>query len=149
MTKITMPKIAIGKINFEKAFLFCSCLSCRKAMISAILQMKGFDSYIFRTIIRCDKVRVATNTRHSLYLLKIFLHIKIIHSIIIFCNLDTKSENFVLFNFAHQDEIFMNSKSNHPGRAQRLSWCTSIWIKFKRCGCQVSSIKRLQCLHKC
>ena len=43
MTKITMPKIAIGKIIFEKAFLFCSCLSCRKAMISAILQMKSFD----------------------------------------------------------------------------------------------------------
>ena len=51
MTKITMPKIAIGKINVEKAFLFCSCLSCCKAMISAILQMKSFDFYVFPKMI--------------------------------------------------------------------------------------------------
>ena len=56
MTTVTMPKIAIGKINFEKAFLFCSCLSCCKAMISAILQMKSFDCFNPKNPFTIDKI---------------------------------------------------------------------------------------------
>ena len=57
---------------------------------------------------------------------------------IIFFNLNTKKWEVcsVQSRSSRRDEnfwhIFMYSKSNHPGREQRLSWCSSIWIKFKR-----------------